>query len=173
MRHLHSILHLSSLVIAALATTDATAAEYIGRHIVANATSHCQTALPVFDGNVRKRPLAVQNEGDGDVFVTCSFTGQAIGLVQVRLYLSNANPPSQQIPVSCTAVTGHRRQANEYVTKTTVVQGYLGQLLWNNEDFVGTPNSIPGLGLFSVSCKLPPGIGIGNSTILFLENVGN
>jgi hypothetical protein len=171
MRHLHSFLSVSSLVVAALAMADAQA-DNVGRFLQANATSHCQTALPVFDGNVRKRPLAVQNEGDGDVFVTCSFTGQATTLAQVHVFLSNADT-SQQIPVSCTAVTGHRRQANEYVTKATVVQGYLGQLVWGNEDFEGTPSGIPGSGLFSVTCKLPPGIGIGNATVLLFEDVGN
>ncbi len=40
--------------------------------MAANATAFCQTALPVFDGNVRKRPLAVTNEGTSNAFISCS-----------------------------------------------------------------------------------------------------
>lgn len=171
MRHLHSIFGLSSLLIATIAISDARA-DYDGRFIGANATSHCQTALPVFDGNVRKRPLMVQNEGDGDAFVTCSFTAQGTELYEVRVFFWDTDT-AQQTPLSCTAVTGHRRQTNEYVTKTAnQLSTYMWDLTWDNEDF-GTPNTIPGSGLFSITCKLPPGTGIGNAYILIYEDIGN
>lgn len=143
----------------------------IVRNFSANATSYCQTALPVFDGNVRKRPLAVQNEGSSNAFVTCSFTAQATDANLVTLIANNigASPAS----LTCTAVTGLNTGANEYVVKTVVVpaSGWQG-MQWTGADFNGSPAKIPGIGLFNVSCALPPGVGIGNSVIAFEEDIG-
>src|SRR5690554_342572 len=41
--------------------------------VVAQATAICQGALPAFETQIRKRPLALQNEGEANAFVTCSF----------------------------------------------------------------------------------------------------
>jgi len=170
MRHLYSIL-LPSLLIAAFATADARAA-VLERIFYANATSYCQTALPVFDGNVRKRPLAVQNEGSGDAFVTCSFTGQVVELRGAVLVLVNNG--SSDASLSCTGVTGLNNSVNEYVTKTVVVPASgINALVWLGNDFAGAPDTIPGLGLFNVSCKLPPGTGLGKSYVVFDEDIGN
>src|SRR5690606_41548022 len=40
----------------------------------ANGSGVCQAALPNFEGQIRKRPLAIQNEGTATAFVTCSPT---------------------------------------------------------------------------------------------------
>jgi hypothetical protein len=170
MRHLHSTLILPSLVIAAFATADVQA-DTTQRFFYANATSFCQTALPVFDGNVRKRPLAVQNEGTGDAFVTCSFTGQVVELDSAGLYAVNNG--SSDATLSCTAVTGLNDSLNEYVTKTiTITASDVGGMIWAGADFAGAPDTIPGLGLFNVSCKLPPGVGIGSAYVRFQEDIG-
>ena len=171
MRHLHSTLVLSSLTIATFATASTQAAT-TQRFFYANATSFCQTALPVFDGNVRKRPLAVQNEGGGDAFVTCSLTGQVVELDSAGLYAINNG--SSNASLSCTAVTGLNNSLNEYVTKTIIVPASdVGTMTWEGADFAGAPATIPGLGLFNVSCKLQPGVGIGSSYIRFQEDIGN
>ena len=138
----------------------------------ANAASYCQTALPVFDGYVRKRPLSVSNEArSGDAFVTCAFAAQAIPVDYVLIYLSNNGDAAAS--VSCTAVTGRNTGNNEYVTWTVPVPTS-GQafVAWTGANFAGSPDTIPGNGLFSVSCKLPPGTGIDESFISFFEDVG-
>ena len=171
MRHLHSTLILPSLVIAAFAAADAQA-DTTPRAFYANATSFCQTALPVFDGNVRKRPLAVQNEGTGDAFVTCSFTGQLIELDIATL--AAVNNGSSDATLSCTAVTGRNASVNEYVTKTiTVPASGVAHMSWAGADFAGAPDTIPGASLFNLSCKLPPGVGIGSAHVGFDEDIGN
>ncbi len=40
------------------------------------APKNCQPALPLDDAAVRKKPLAVQNEGIATAFITCSFKKQ-------------------------------------------------------------------------------------------------
>lgn len=68
---------LSGLALApgAVMSIDADAAT-LPRVSATNPAGICQGALPAFETAIRKRPLAVQNEGDSTTFVTCSFTAQ-------------------------------------------------------------------------------------------------
>jgi acetylornithine deacetylase/succinyl-diaminopimelate desuccinylase-like protein len=167
--------HVRLLTCAAIASLAAAAAhaEQQPRYMSANAASYCQTALPVFDGNVRKRPLAVANEGTGNAFVTCSFTAQATSLSSVRLKAANAS--GAEVELSCTGVTGAVTESlgpTEYVTKTVTVPMSGQHLLsWSGVDFDGAPAVIPGSGLFSVSCNLPPGTSLNDSAVQFTEEV--
>lgn len=171
MRHLHAIpcIALASMLAIALPAGDAGATAQT-RFYYANATSYCQTALPVFDGQVRKRPLAVQNEGNAAAFVTCSFTAQSTGLDSVALFASNEGATTATL--SCTGVTGVQDSGSQYVSKTvTIAAAAATGLLWVAEDF-GSAQVIPGGGYFSVSCSLPPGIGLNDSYVRFQEEVG-
>lgn len=166
-------LSLVSLALALLVAADARAGgTHIFRVFSANATSYCQAALPVFDGNIRKRPLAVQNEGAEAAFVTCAFTAQSSGLGPVTVIAANTG--SSDATLTCTGVTGYNTGSNEYASKTIVVpaSGWQG-MQWTGADFDGAPALIPGSGLFGISCKLPPGVGIGNSSVSFSEDIGN
>ncbi len=69
----------------------------LNRLVYANAASYCQPALPAF-GKVRKRPLGVQNEGEGNAFVTCAFAAQALDLDFVGIYF--ANVPGDEASIS-------------------------------------------------------------------------
>ncbi len=76
MNRINSVFSATALVLAigaSFASFDAQAVTQ-NRRFQANATSYCQAALPAFEGAIRKRPLAVQNEGTTNAFVTCSFT---------------------------------------------------------------------------------------------------
>lgn len=171
MRHLHAIpcATLASMLAIALPAGDAGAVAR-ARLYYANATSYCQTALPVFDGQVRKRPLAVQNEGTGPAFVTCSFTAQSTGLDSVVLFASNDGDAAAAL--TCTGVTSVQGSGSQYVSKTVVIQASgKGGIVWLPNDF-GSGSTIPGGGYFSVSCNLPPGVGINDSYVRFQEEVG-
>lgn len=157
MRRLFSSIIPVLIAIAVLPSGDARA---ITRTFDGNAAADCQTALPVYDGNVRKRPLAVQNEGSDNAFVTCSFTTQATDLSFVTLFLTNNN--TTDTPVTCTGVSGYSAGPTQYLPQTkTVAASGLGSMLWS-------PDSI----LFNVSCNLPPGVGIGTFRVVFQEDVG-
>lgn len=64
---------LAAAIVAAPAAVEAAPIE---RTLYVNASAHCQAALPVFDGLIRKRPLAVVNEGQAGAFVTCAIPMQ-------------------------------------------------------------------------------------------------
>jgi hypothetical protein len=159
---------LALAILATLAASDTRAGNVRTRWFSGNATSFCQSALPVFDGNVRKRPLAVQNEGTGNAFVTCSFTGQATELADIAVFAINNTDVS--VSLTCTAVTGGVVTNNTYNTKTIAIPAFgIQGVGWIGADYGG---SVPGVGLFSVSCNLPPGVGIARASIEFQEFVG-
>ncbi len=176
MRHIHSMpcTMLALTMAAALSARDAGAVTTT-RYYYANPTSYCQTALPVFDGNVRKRPLAVQNEGTTGAFITCSFTAQSTDLDSVGLLVSNDGTAAAML--TCTGVTsvqgGSDAGPSQYVAKTvTIPASGVSGFSWVADDFTGIGSTIPGGGYFSVSCNLPPGVGINDSYVRFREEVG-
>lgn len=136
--------------------------------VTAQATAVCQGALPAFETLIRKRPLAVQNEGDANAFVTCSLVnpGASSGISRISgatIYLQNLASGTRT--VSCTAVNssaGPAPGAPLYLTRTVTVprddEGSTA-LQFSAADFPGSPVLLPGDTL-SVSCTLPPGTGI-------------
>lgn len=136
-------------------------------------TARCQGALPAFETRIRKRPLAVQNEGDGLAYVTCSFEFDAVGAVNnaatlVDTYFTNNN--DTPVDISCTAVTGWQTSDNEYVAMQATLApdgAEQGNLYWVGTDFDGG-----GLesGLVSISCALPPGVGINDTYVWWEED---
>lgn len=133
-----------------------------------NPTARCQGALPVFETAIRKRPLAIENEGTAATFVTCSFEASTYdstsGILMLDTYFSNKSATDAN--VTCTAVTGYNGGTNEYVSLTTAVPANStgANPFWLDEDFEGFMPD----GLVSISCNLPPGVGV-NDTYVFWE----
>lgn len=129
----------------------------------AAAVDRCQPALPTFDGNIRKRPKAVQNEGTTTAFVTCGFTGDAFasganGIYYATLFLVNNTPGA--IEINCTLVPGsYATVVGGFLPKTRVIPaGDTGALIeWSSSSYA---NGRFGANA-AVSCALPPGAGIG------------
>jgi len=172
---------LSSLIIVAgaLAPGQAQAATEV-RQFVSHAAGTCQGALPAFETAIRKRPLSVQNEGDQVAFVTCSLTSQGslagqspANPIAVDFLLSNTS--STAVEVTCTGVSGGIQEpAIQYLVKQVTVfpaGGAVAFMSWRRNDFPGGPEHFPG-GMFSVSCALPPGVGINESRVSFFEEIG-
>lgn len=155
-----------------LPAVDAWAATQI-RRFHATAVSLCQSALPAYESGIRKRPLAVQNEGADDAFVTCAFTTQWGGdLTDVTIGFRSAG--NATATVSCTGVTGTQgaSQPNIYVIKSATLPSS-NAVGWNGNDYDTGDGSIPGNAYFSVSCKLPPGVGITSTSVQFVEDIGD
>lgn len=142
-----------------------------------NPAGLCQGALPAFETAIRKRPLAVQNEGASSSFVTCSFTSQgstslsATNPTSVLVYFNTISGTDTEI--SCTGVTGYVSGTNEFVVKsaTAPASGSQTSMTWNAADFAGAPANIPS-GMFSISCNLPPGAAINDTRVSFSEEIG-
>lgn len=130
-------------------------------------TARCQGALPVFETQIRKRPLAVQNEGSAPSFITCSFefdVGESMaGAELVDTYFTNNT--GADVALTCTGVTGWQGGANEYVAFTVdlLANGAeQGNPYWLADDFAGGGMAS---GLISISCQLPPGVGINDTYV--------
>lgn len=141
-----------------------------------NPAGICQSALPVFDGQIRKRPKAVQNEGTTAAFITCAFTSQgpdgvttsAANPTAVRAYFIATDGASHQ--VACTGVPGWAGSATVTVSKTITVASpnSLASMSWVPGDFAAGATNFP-TALFAISCALDPGVGIADSYVYFNE----
>lgn len=166
----------ASLVIGSVLPGDAMGATQI-RQITTHPTGICQSALPVFDGNIRKRPLAVQNEGTGAAFITCSYPsgeGRVVGgspTTRVWQYLVNIS--ASPVTITCTGVAGSPASSEAVVKSIEVpANSSAAQISWFAADFPGAPATFPGNGAFSASCLLPPGAGVRNSFVDSVEDIG-
>lgn len=130
------------------------------------AAENCQAALPNFEGSIRKRPLAVQNESSVNAFVTCAMKGTAGARAinqEVRVRLINiADAPRS---VTCTLVDGRNPALSDpiYIAKsTTVAAGGSSEITWQPADNGGNNFIYPAL-----SCGLPPRTGIRYTSRLY------
>lgn len=140
-----------------LGLSEANAVEYE----TVEAVGVCQSALPVHDANVRKRPLAIANEGATTAFVSCSLQTPigAGGVSDIALSLKNRSSVSAQ--VTCTFVEGAHfdEELNFFFPKSVTVSA--GSYTWMNWNYT-FDNS--GQVLFGArfNCALPPGVEIGH-----------
>jgi len=158
-----------TLAIGAVYSTPATA-EVIYSH-ASQPAARCQGALPAFETAIRKRPLAVQNEGTAASFVTCGFETEIYqsltgGPIAVDIYFTNNTQQDQT--VTCTAVTGWAGGENEFVAYEAVMApGGDGSIFVIDEDFA---NDGMATGLVALSCRLPAGTGINDSYVYAVRN---
>jgi hypothetical protein len=62
--------------------------------------------------------------------------------------------------------SGYQTGTNEYVSDSvTIPAGEQGQIFWTDADFVEGID-----GLVSISCNLPPGVGVNDTYINWIEN---
>ncbi len=121
------------------------------------ASENCQPALPAFDGSIRKRPLAMQNEGTATAFITCSFVGvpnASPSHTEVSIVFINTD--SQDRAVACTLVDGRSGFTDPayFPQQVSVAAGTRNALFWRSNT-LETNYVYPAL-----SCALPPGVGI-------------
>lgn len=175
MTHL-SILRVATLplAIAAIAATGSANAATQARALYSNAAGVCQSALPGFDGLIRKRPLAIQNEGATDAFVTCPMTslGAGSGNPSSVVIWARSNDSAEHV-VSCTGVTDYATGTNAYVVKTVTLPASGSQqvMRWQPADFPGSTTTLPSP-FISFSCSLPPGTGLNDTYVFFSEDIG-
>lgn len=149
------------LATAALLPASANAAT-TPRTATASAPALCQPALPAYDGLIRKRPLAVQNEGTAPAFVSCAFIGDTYttGTVSAFVYLINNN--ASAVTVSCTLVNSHAGGLMGSYPKSVSVPannpGGTVSIEWTTADTGGSLFSR----WVSLQCRLPAGTGIGH-----------
>lgn len=156
---------------AAFAASDASAATTTRDHL-SHGTASCQSALPVFDGNIRKRPMALGNEGASTAFVTCdtdSISNSASGHSQVAIFFGN-RAGAVDVQVNCTLVDG-AFVANGFFPKTSTEMGAGGSAVisWEATADNGGDNFIAP----AISCGLPAGVDIQLVQFIYPEEIGD
>jgi hypothetical protein len=161
-------LALGTLVLCAAPAPAAT----VTRNVLRMATLGCQSALPTFDTSIRKRPLAVQNEGTADAYVTCGLQGTFLAApLSTSVAVKLRNNTAASVAVSCTLTDAGAGLSNPiYFTKTVTLAANAVDvdLGFSSADNGGTAFIYP-----AFSCALPPGTGISATTQSYPEDVGN
>lgn len=152
---------LAAVVVAATAAVVSGQAQSASN--IANAVAICQGALPAFEGSLRKRPLAIANEGTSNAFISCSLPIEQTahnGNNIVAIGLVNRGPAL--VAVACTMVDGTAPELAGAIPPTlypkniAIAPGEGVTLAWQASEYA--------LQVFSkfagVSCSLPPGVEI-------------
>jgi hypothetical protein len=167
----HKPLFLAAAVLASTALHAPEAgAVPVTRDFVSHGVANCQSALPVFDGQIRKRPKALANEGSATAFVTCDFEHSPNTLQQVFavvvLFINRNDAP---VTVSCTMVSGLGNDTFvPTVTRSVLLTpGDLSGISWSAADNGGVNLSTP-----AMSCGLKPGVEIAATRLVVVEDVG-
>ena len=128
----------------------------------------CQGALPSYEGAIRKRPLAVQNEGGISAFVTCAFLTDQYNTNVSGFRVHAATNNGQAATLHCTAVVGYQNGGPFYAAKSVALSnsGAQGSIYWSEVDFDGPISASQPI---SLSCSLPPGAGL-NDMYLYYDD---
>lgn len=133
-----------------------------------NPSARCQPALKAYESDVRKRPLAMVNEGAGNAVINCAFEIEARQSVlqAIEIWASNASGSAKDI--TCTGINGYELSGvTEYLPTTlTVENGSQSDepFVWQNDDFADAA------GLISAACSLPTGTAINDTYVSVLED---
>lgn len=154
----------AGLAVACLSATPAYADDW------SNAVDVCQGSLPSFEGALRKRPLAIANEGTSSSFLSCSLRAPAAtngqGLVAGTIVVVTNRSASAKT-VSCTLVDGaalpYPSIPPTYHTKSIDVGagGWSAASWTQQDDNANSPYRRPNL-----NCSLPVGVELNSVAIL-------
>jgi len=156
-----SILTAATIACSAAIAAPVSAANF-SRIETAMSAETCQAALPAFDGSIRKRPMAMMNEGAQHSIVTCAFSGvndSTPATLGIQVYLVNSDTVSHT--VTCTFIDGRAGFTNPlYVPRAlAVAPGSEPQaILWTIGDSAET--MVAGFVYPALSCDLAPKTGI-------------
>ena len=137
-----------------------------------NPSARCQPATKASEALIRKRPLAMVNEGTTNAVINCAFeTEVRQSLAQlVTVFLSNST--ASAVNATCTGISGWEGRTdeggaaiNEYlpIALSVPAGGQSEPFQWADVDFENGTG-----GLISVSCVLPPGVAINDTYADFL-----
>jgi hypothetical protein len=168
----------AAIAVAGIILAPAAQAVTASRTAWMSAGPSCQLSLPTTSTSVRGRATGFRNEGTTNAVVICQFDTPSGSIKDAGMYLSSMDGVGRS--VSCTAVNGFNLGpgASEiaYSTKamgTTDVSGIAAFIVWDASDFGGTAgDAMPNLGLFSVTCTLPPKTQINFFGLDYAEDVG-
>lgn len=143
----------------------------IYRTHLSHGVANCQPALPAFDGNIRKRPKGIGNEGTSAAFVTCDFEHLPNALNSVSwaiVYARNNGAASAEFTCTLVQAFGATSYGANVVKTATIAAGGSGDIGFGASDNGGDALTLP-----AISCKLSPGVEIYGTALAFFEEIGN
>lgn len=136
------------------------------------ATGACQAALPAYEGQIRKRPLAIANEGTQAAFVSCSLPGNSNALDTNYFGVALRNTRQYGIIMQCTLIEGVDSPVGanpEYHSKQiALAPGVHTLLTWDKTETGGNMQA-----QVNLSCLVAPGIQIGMLYVNHEVDVGD
>jgi hypothetical protein len=157
----------------ALVSFDASAVT-VSRQSTANAVGRCQGALPNYEGAIRKRPLALQNEGSTSAFVTCAFLSDQSNTAVNSFGVYARTTNGLAATLNCTAVVGYDTGTVEYSARSVELSagGAQNSIYWDADDFPvagAVDTDLP----VTISCALPAGVGLNDMYFNYVEDIGS
>ncbi len=166
-----------AVLVCGLAMSPSANAVVQNRLVTQTGANMCKLSIPTIDSKVRPKATGFRNEGTTSQFVICTFNSPpgdsdgGTGLKNALVYLYSIDG-ANHAAVTCTGVNSLSDgvpfgvPAPQFVPKTQDVNntGGLGAFgvpfVWQPSDF-GAGSTIPSYGgQFSVTCVLPPQVGI-------------
>lgn len=136
-----------------------------------SAPGACQAALPAYEGQIRKRPLAIANEGTQAAFVSCSLPGNSNALDTDYFGVALRNTRPVGIIMQCTLIEGLDSPVGadpEYHSKQiALAPGAHAVLSWDKTEAGGNMQA-----QVNLSCLIAPGVQIGMLYINHEVDVG-
>jgi hypothetical protein len=172
-----SIAVAAALLVAGTALATSAQATTSSKSILGNPAQACQLSLPTTDTKVRPRATGYLNEGTQNNYVICAFSNPSSadgGLTGIAIGFRSMDGLNHSI--TCTFVNGLATYSGPqvYVTRTMLVTASPAPLPLEiaPADFGGT-TTIPGSAAMSVTCNLPPNIGIVYLQSLYQLDIGS
>jgi hypothetical protein len=160
----------AACLVAGLGMNGQASAVTVTRNYLSHGTANCQSALPVFDGNIRKRPMALANEGTATAFVTCdveSINNSATGFTAAGVFFTN-RAGTAGVTVNCSLVDGAFAATGTFPKASPAIAvGSSSAITWSTADNSGANFMAP-----AISCALPPGVDISLVQFVYPEDVG-
>lgn len=162
---------------ACLLLLPAAGAAELPRVDVQGATGMCKASTFAFSQGTRYRPLALVNEGTGNMYASCNWQGDdrsssERGSKRLSIVVGNAGSAARS--VTCTLVNGHQTGGLEfavYVPKTvSVPAGGYAELAWVPGEVSNAKPS--GIDRPSLSCLLPSQTSLQHTRREYNEDVG-
>lgn len=123
------------------------------------ASGACRSALPVFEGQLRTRPLGVGNEGTANAFVTCNQHTEMAVIQYNWIFVTLTSRADVPVTVTCTSVDGFDfGLQNVFQTASTELQPGGRSFLHFRPIPPATTFTAP---FANLSCNLPPGVSLG------------
>lgn len=163
----------AAIALAGVTTPQAADAATVTKGFYQAGSGFCQPALPTFDGNIRKRPTAIANEGTALAFVSCSApktfsdaNGFSDNEAQYQLIVYNKG--SAAVDVTCSLVNSFQAGSTTFPKTLSVAAGGRTFFRWDaTTDNGGTEWQFP-----NFSCGLPPGTEVGYILYNFDSEIG-